>query len=139
DPEEAPVARGRGERVLVVDDEEALLAVTSELLARLGYRPTACADGRSALAEFESGPERFDAVLTDEVMPGLTGTALAQLLHQRRHTLPIVLVSGYIGPMMSERAAAAGVAEILKKPVQSRELAAALERGLRKTPSLQPY
>ena len=63
-------------------------------------------------------------------MPGLTGTELAALLHRRRADLPIVLVSGYIGPMLAERARAAGVTEILKKPVQSREIAAALARAL---------
>jgi FixJ family two-component response regulator len=69
-------------------------------------------------------------VIADEVMPGLTGTELAAALHRQRPDLPVVLVSGYIGPMMTERALAAGVSEILKKPVQSRELAAALARAL---------
>jgi PAS domain S-box-containing protein len=132
DDAEAPLVRGNGERVLVVDDEEALMAVTSETLKRLGYEPAAFPDGAAALAEFEAQPERFDAVITDEVMPGLTGTDLAGSLRRRRRDLPILLVSGYIGPMMSERAVAAGVDAILKKPVQSRELAAALARALKR-------
>jgi CheY-like chemotaxis protein len=136
DPSESPTRRGNGERVLVVDDEEALLAVTSEVLARLGYRTATFSDGRAALAEFESDPGRFDAVIADEVMPYLTGTELAERLHRRRAQLPVVLVSGYIGPMMAERAAAAGIAEILKKPVQSRELAAALARALERAKKL---
>ncbi|HEX6265923.1 MAG TPA: PAS domain S-box protein [Burkholderiales bacterium] len=130
DPSEVPVAKGRGERVLVVDDEAALVALTSEVLKRLGYEPVAFSDGAAALAGFEAAPQRFDAVIADEVMPGLTGTDLARKLRERRADLPIVLVSGYIGPMMTERAMAAGVDEILKKPVQSRELAAALARVL---------
>jgi PAS domain S-box-containing protein len=129
---EAPMVRGNGERVLVVDDEEALMAVTSETLKRLGYEPAAFPDGAAALAEFESQPGRFDAVITDEVMPGLTGTDLARSLRRHRRDLPIMLVSGYIGPMMSERALAAGVDAILKKPVQSRELATALARVLKR-------
>ena len=128
----APLVRGNGERVLVVDDEEALMAVTSETLKRLGYEPAAFPDGAAALREFEAQPERFDAVITDEVMPGLTGTDLAGSLRRRRRDLPIVLVSGYIGPMMSERALAAGIDAILKKPVQSRELAATLARVLKR-------
>jgi signal transduction histidine kinase/CheY-like chemotaxis protein len=127
-----PLARGNGERVLIVDDEEALLAVTSEVLKRLGYEPVAFADAAAALAEFETAPQRFDAVIADEVMPGLTGTELARSLRAGRADLPIVLVSGYIGPMMTERAMMAGVDEILKKPVQSRALAAALDRVLRR-------
>jgi PAS domain S-box-containing protein len=132
DDAEAPMVRGNGERVLVVDDEEALMAVTSETLKRLGYEPAAFPDGAAALAEFESQPGRFDAVITDEVMPGLTGTDLARSLRRHRRDLPIMLVSGYIGPMMSERALAAGVDAILKKPVQSRELASALARVLKR-------
>jgi PAS domain S-box-containing protein len=128
--QQAPVARGNGERVLLVDDEEALLAVTSEVLKRLGYEPAAFPDGAAALAEFQKQPERFDAVIADEVMPGLSGTELATALRGRGASLPILLVSGYIGPMMAQRAAAAGIDEILKKPVQSRELAAALARAL---------
>ena len=129
-PSEAPIARGHGERVLVVDDEEALMAVTSEVLKRLGYLPTAVADGAAALAAFDAAGGHFDAVITDEVMPGLSGTELAAALRARKARLPILLVSGYIGPMMTERALAAGVSGILKKPVQSREIANALARVL---------
>jgi CheY-like chemotaxis protein len=126
------VVRGQGERVLVVDDEEALVAVTSEMLKHFGYEPVGCADGAAALAAFDAG--HIDAVIADEVMPGLSGTELARQLRRRRADLPIVLVSGYTGPMLSERALAAGVSEILKKPVQSRDIAAALARLLRVSP-----
>jgi FixJ family two-component response regulator len=65
-------------------------------------------------------------------MPGLTGTELATALRRKRADLPIVLVSGYTGPMLTERARGAGVTEILKKPVQSREIAGALARILQR-------
>ena len=127
----APLVRGNGERVMVVDDEEALVALTSEVLKRLGYEPVGFADGEAARVAFEAAPDEVDAVVADEVMPGLTGTELAGALRSRRAGLPFVLMSGYIGPMMTERARAAGVMEILKKPVQSRDLAAALARALK--------
>jgi len=132
DEHEGPVLRGNGERVLVVDDEESLVAVTSEVLLRLGYQPVGFSDSRAALAAFESAPDRFDAAITDEVMPSLTGTELAALLRRSRADLPVVLVSGYIGPLLAERAHGAGVTGILKKPVQSREIAAALAQALRR-------
>ncbi|HEX2198223.1 MAG TPA: ATP-binding protein, partial [Burkholderiales bacterium] len=138
DESEAPVPRGQGERVLVVDDEAALVALASEVLKRLGYEPVAFSDGAAALDGFDAAPQRFDAVIADEVMPGLTGTELARRLRERRADLPILLVSGYIGPMMTERALAAGVDQILKKPVQSRELAAALARVLSGVTKMQP-
>ena len=132
DPAAAPIARGNGERVMVVDDEEAIVAVTTEVLKNLGYRPLACADGSAALRAFQAGPEGFDAVIADEVMPGLTGTQLARALRGARPGLPVILMSGYIGPMMAERALAAGITEILKKPLQSRDIADALARALRR-------
>ena len=130
DDPRAPMLRGRGEHVLVVDDEEALLAVTCESLKRLGYEPSGFADANAALAEFERTPEHFQAVVTDEVMPGVSGTQLATALRGRRADLPVILVSGYIGTMISELAAGAGVREILKKPVHAQELASALARAL---------
>ena len=128
DPAAGPLARGNGERVLVVDDEEVLVAVTVEILKRAGYEPVACIDAAAAIAAFETG--RVDAVIADEVMPGLSGTQLAIRLRRRRADLPFVLVSGYTGPQLAERALGAGISEVLKKPVQSRELAAAVARAL---------
>ena len=119
--------------MLVVDDEEALVAVASEVLTRIGYDPVGCADGAAALAAFEAATGRIDAVIADEVMPGLTGTQLATALRKRSPDLPIVLLSGYPGPMLTERALGAGITEILKKPVQSREIAGALARVLKST------
>jgi len=132
DSEAAPLARGNGERVLVVDDEEALVAVTSEVLRRIGYEPVGCADGAAALVAFETSKDGIDAAILDEVMPQLSGTQLARELRGQRPDLPIVLVSGYTGPMLMERALGVGITEVLKKPVQSREMAAALARALKR-------
>jgi len=127
-----PVPRGNGERVLLVDDEEPLTVMTAEVLAQLGYEAAPFTDGRAALAAFEETPEAFQVVVTDEVMPALTGTELARRVRRLRPDLPIVLVSGYSGPILTQQALGAGVSELLKKPVQSRELAAALARVLRR-------
>jgi len=126
----APLPRGRGERVLLVDDETPLLAVTAEVLSRLGYEAVSFDDSHTALAAFEAAPGRFDVVVTDEVMPGLTGTGLARVLRRHRPDLPIVLLSGYSGPILTQDALAAGVSELLTKPLQSREIATTLARVL---------
>jgi signal transduction histidine kinase len=130
EPEDGPIARGRGERVLLVDDDKPLLMMTGEMLTRLGYEPTLFSDPRSALASLEAMPEAYDIVLTDEMMPGLTGTALARGARQARPGLPVILISGNTGPVLTEMALGAGAREVLRKPVQSRELAAALARAL---------
>jgi CheY-like chemotaxis protein len=127
---ENPLPRGHGERVLLVDDEEPLVAVAAEVLSRLGYEPVSFSDSHAALAAFEAAPTRFDVVVTDDLMPGLTGTTLASAVRRRRPDLPIVLVSGYSGPTVTRQALAAGVSELLTKPVQSREIATTLARVL---------
>jgi CheY-like chemotaxis protein len=116
--------------VLLIDDEAPVLGATAEVLLRLGYEPVSFCDGQAALAAFEAAPERFDVVLIDEVMPGLTGTELARMLRGRRTDVPIVLVSGYAGTLLTQNALAAGVSELLSKPLQSREMATALARVL---------
>jgi PAS domain S-box-containing protein len=125
-----PLPRGNGECVLLVDDEANLLAMTAEVLSRLGYEPASFSDSRAALAAFEAAPRSFDVVVTDDVMPGLTGTGLASALRRRRRELPIVLVTGYSGPILAKRARAAGVNELLIKPVQLRQIAVTLARVL---------
>ncbi|MEX8495769.1 ATP-binding protein, partial [Sphaerotilus sp.] len=127
---EADAPQGRGQTVLVVDDEPGLVELAEELLAALGYEPVGFSSSARALAEFERDPDRFDLVLTDEVMPGLTGTALAQAVHALRPGLPVVLASGYGGPQLASRAAGAGVTVLLKKPLARAELARALAQAL---------
>ncbi len=128
-----PLARGNGERVLLVDDETSVLAATAEMLSRLGYEPLAFSDGCAALAAFKAAPKRFDIVLAAETMPGLSGTRLASLLHRHRPNLPIVLMSGYSGPMLRQQVRGAGTSEIVTKPLKSREIASALARVLHPT------
>ena len=121
---------GQGQTVLVVDDEPGLVALAEELLAELGYEPVGFASSAQALEAFRHDPQRFDLLLTDEVMPGLSGTALAGAVHALRPDLPIVLASGYGGPQLPSRAGAAGVRVVLKKPLVRAELARALAQGL---------
>jgi signal transduction histidine kinase/DNA-binding response OmpR family regulator len=125
--------RGHGERVLLIDDEAPVLAATAEVLSRLGYEAVSFSDSHAALAAFEATPERFDVVVTDETMPGLTGTGLARMLRSHRPDLPIVLVSGYTGGIHAQQAHAAGVSEVLSKPAQSHEMATVLARVLHRT------
>jgi CheY-like chemotaxis protein len=130
DRPDGEVQRGHGERILLVDDEKPLLIMTAELLSRLGYDPAPFSDPHSALASLEAMPDAYDVVLTDEMMPGLTGTALARAALRARSDLPVILISGYTNPMLRQVALGEGVREVLRKPVQSRELAAALARAL---------
>jgi PAS domain S-box-containing protein len=123
--------QGSGQTVLVVDDEAALVELAEEMLAGLGYEPVGFTSADSALAAFRADPERFDLVLTDEVMPAMSGTALAAALHAVRPGLPVILASGYGGPRLQARAQAGGVTLLLRKPLRRATLAQALAQALR--------
>ena len=122
--------RGNGEVVMVVDDEAPLVALAEELLAQLGYEPVGFQSSMAALKAFADDPRRFDVVLTDEMMPDLTGTSLAVDIRLMRHDIPIVVMSGYVDNGVAALARAAGVNEVLRKPLKSRDIAEALARVL---------
>ena len=122
--------QGGGQRVLFVDDEEPLVRLATETLEELGYAPVGFTSSAAALEAFRADPKKFDAVITDERMPGMSGSALIRALRGIRRSVPIVLVSGYVGGMVTNRAHNAGADEVLKKPLSARELAASLARVL---------
>jgi len=122
--------RGQGQAVLVVDDESALVALAEESLAGLGYEPVGFTSAEQALAEVRADPARFELVLSDEVMPGMNGTALAEHLRALRPELPVLLMSGFGGAQLQQRAQAAGVRQVLAKPLQREALARALANAV---------
>jgi signal transduction histidine kinase/ActR/RegA family two-component response regulator len=127
-PDELPL--GNGETVMVVDDERQLVALAEETLAGLGYEPVGFDSSLAALHAFRADPERFDLVLTDETMPDLTGTELAREIRQVRLDIPIILMSGYSSPLLSDRAHAAEVIDVLRKPLVRRDIAVPVSRAL---------
>jgi CheY-like chemotaxis protein len=125
---------GNGEIVMIVDDQRSLVELAEETLAELGYEPAGFDSSVAALQAVRANPQRFDAVLTDETMPDLGGVELAREIRRVRPGLPILLMSGYSGERLADRARAAGVAEVLHKPLLRREIAEALGRALRPAP-----
>ncbi|HEY0232297.1 MAG TPA: ATP-binding protein [Dokdonella sp.] len=126
----AELPHGNGETVLIVDDERALVELAEEMLAELGYEPVGFGSSRSALQAFQSDPRRFDLILTDEVMPDLVGTEFARRIRNEHPAVPIIVMSGNGGAQLTMRAAAIGVNEVLRKPLQRRDLAESLARVL---------
>ena len=127
---------GTGETVLIVDDEPQLVSLTEELLAGLGYEPVGFGSSRAALQAFQANPQRFDLLLTDEAMPDLIGPELAREVRMFRPAIPIVLMSGHGGSALAALDATIGVNEVLRKPLQRRDLADSLARVLRDSHSI---
>jgi signal transduction histidine kinase len=128
--EDHPLPRGDGERVLVVDDEEPLVRLATETLASLGYAPVGFTSSANALQEFGANPGRFDAILTDERMPGVTGSAIIREVRRINPSIPILMMTGFVGSAAALKARELGATDVLKKPLLARELAASLARAL---------
>ncbi len=135
---EAPVARkqardGGGARVLLVENEQRLLEIMTELLISLGYKVTSAGDGAEALAAVKDGLE-YDILLTDVVMPGkMGGFDLARALRQIRPDTPVLYMSGYTG--FSEAEMGEVVAPLIQKPCPPDDLGHALYLALHKKPT----
>jgi PAS domain S-box-containing protein len=123
-------ARGAGQRILYVDDEEALVFLTTRVLERLGYQVTGRTDAKQALAEFRADPMQFDAVVSDLSMPGMTGPELARAVLAIRPNIPIVLTSGYIRDEDMKIVRELKIRDLVLKPNTVEDLGDTLHRVL---------
>jgi len=128
---DSALPRGDGQRVLIVDDEVPLVQFATRALVDLGYAPIGFTSSAAALEAFRADPECFDALITDERMPEMSGSALIREVRSTRGSMPVVLMSGYLGATPGETALAIGADEVLQKPLSARDLAASLARVLR--------
>lgn len=120
------VKRGSG-RVLVVDDEEAIIAMLRRVLPHRGYDAVCCTSPVEAVALFDAAPYDFDVVVTDRTMPRMTGEALAEHVHAVRPELPVIMCSGQ-GTFPGERDEEQHLFH-LAKPFELAELVATIERA----------
>ena len=130
--EQGPIPLGK-ETILFVDDEETIVWLGKELLAQLGYTVEVQTNSLEALNVFRQDPQRFDLVITDQTMPGLTGEALSRELLRIRPELPIILCTGFSHIMTAEKAKALGIQAYLMKPLAIRDLASIVRHVLDKT------
>jgi signal transduction histidine kinase/CheY-like chemotaxis protein len=127
--------RGKGERILVVDDEPSILKVMRHHLTVLGYRATTERDSQQALALFTADPTAFDLVITDMTMPKMTGDRLARAILSIRPAIPVILCTGYNRHIDTQQVKAAGIATLLMKPLSQKNLASKLRLLLDKAPN----
>jgi len=121
---------GRGERVLLVEDQPRVRLLLKRQLTRLGYAVVDAADARAALARLAEGPP-VDLLLTDVVLPGgANGVQLGEAALARDPTLALVLTTGYAAESLAGRTGPVAAARILRKPVDPDVLARALRQEL---------
>jgi PAS domain S-box-containing protein len=121
---------GNGERVLIVDDEEILSSMLQKTLTRLGYKADCALNPDQALTTIREDPLRYRVVISDQTMPVMTGLSLARELHQLQPKLEIILMTGYGVAITSERLEAAGVRQLMLKPVSVQALSHAVQAAV---------
>ena len=124
-----PLSMG-SERILLVDDEQPLVEIGKQMLERLGYTVTARTSSIEALELFKTQPNRFDLVITDIVMPNMTGEKLAEKLMDIRADIPVIFCTGYSEKFTRKHASAMGVRSFLMKPLLMKDLANTVRQTL---------
>jgi PAS domain S-box-containing protein len=114
--------------IMVVDDQAEVAELLGEMLANLGHRSRIFLDADKALAAFRAAPEAFDAVISDQTMPSLSGRDLLLAMRQVRPELPVVIWTGYSDSLGEATAEALGFSAFMRKPITLDDLAAMLRR-----------
>jgi two-component system cell cycle sensor histidine kinase/response regulator CckA len=128
-PQQHEASRGRGETVLVAEDEEGVRGVVTRILSRNGYTVLPAPSGSKALDIFNRQTDEIDVVLTDVIMPGMSGKELADRVEELRPGTPILYMSGYEDRTISQRGVLKGKGYV-RKPFTATELLREIERAL---------
>ncbi|MCK9996847.1 MAG: response regulator, partial [Candidatus Krumholzibacteria bacterium] len=134
EPITAPIESesGPAATVMLIDDEEMVAQVMTSGLQRQGFRVITHTDSRKALADFSQTPEIFDVVVTDQIMPHMSGVRLTRKIHEIRPDIPVILFTGFRDSFHEQQAREAGVVEFLLKPGSHRDLADLILRLVRR-------
>jgi DNA-binding NtrC family response regulator len=120
------------ERIIFIDDEDTLAEMGREMLEGLGCKVIAATSSAGALEIFRAQPDRFDLVVTDMTMPGMTGKELAIELLGIRPDIPIILCTGFSEIITEEEAKLMGICEFAIKPPNLRSVAKLIRKALDK-------
>jgi PAS domain S-box-containing protein len=132
-PEQEPEAQDRAGTIMVVEDEDSVREMTSMLLERAGYTVIAVQDGVAALTAIAEGIVRIDVLVTDVVMPRMSGVKLAERMIERYPSIGLVLLSGYLAETLDLSFVISRGARFVSKPVASREFLAAVDDAMAST------
>ncbi len=131
-------ARGGGQKILFVDDEPSVAKIACRLLMQLGYTAVSMTDAVAAKERVMKAPAEFDLVITDYLMPRLTGVDLAAAIRTVRPDLPMILAAGFGGQLDGEGVKAHGFCDFISKPFTLKSLADAVSRALAERTAVAP-
>jgi len=118
------------ERLLLVDDEQSVVAIEKQMLERLGYHVTERTSSLEAFKAFKANPFAFDLVVSDMTMPNMTGDRLAGELISIRPNIPVIICTGFSERINKDKATALGIKGFLMKPVIKSEMARMVRKAL---------
>jgi len=118
------------ERIIFVDDEVNLAELGKRFLEKLGYRITTMTSSVRALEIFQSSPEDFDLLITDQSMPEMSGMELIEKVRKIRPELPVIISTGYSSKVSAENAKGLGINAFCNKPLERGELAVVVRKVL---------
>lgn len=121
------------ERILLVDDEDAIVKMTGEMLERLGYQVTTKMSPVEALELFQTEPYQFDLIITDMTMPHMTGEKLAAEMIKIRPEIPLILCSGYSRRISKDTVIEIGIKALVNKPIIMADFAKTVRNVLDET------
>jgi PAS domain S-box-containing protein len=120
--------RGSGQRILYIDDDEAIVLLITKTLTALGYSVQGHTDSRWVAQYIEEHPDDFDVVVTDLSMPQLNGFEIARVVKAANPSLPIIVTSGYVRDHDRAQAKALGIEHVILKPNTIDELGKVLDQ-----------
>jgi DNA-binding NtrC family response regulator len=127
------LARGRGQRVLVVEDQADLRGSVQQVLSEAGYVVTSGSAEDLLDKDVEDNTPRPDLLLTDVVMPGASGPELADMIIQRWPEVRVLYMSGYTDGMLADHGVDLDQIQLLRKPFATDELLRAVADSLHRT------
>lgn len=133
-PEQSEALLTGSERILLVDDDPQVARLGAETLECLGYQVVSVTDPHEALSRFAEEANNFNLLLTDQTMPGLSGSELARQVRQINPAVPVILMTGNSAKISQENLVEYGISAFCQKPLQLTELSQLLRDVLQEDP-----
>jgi len=124
-----PFSMGTGQ-ILFLDDDKVLVDIGRKMMIKLGYKVDIRTSPYEAIEAFKADPNKYDTVITDMTMPGMSGDVFAKKILKIRPDIPIIICTGFSNMMNPEKASEAGFKALLMKPITMSDLSMCIQNVL---------